>query len=427
MTHEHKPMRWMTKLGFLAVLYLAQGLPYGFFTQALPVLLRKQGLSLPAIGLTSLLALPWALKFLWAPLVDGRWWPSVGRRRSWILPTQALAIGVLLLMTGLDPGSEMVWLLTGIFVINALAATQDIATDGLAVSLLDDHERGLGNGVQVAGYRVGTIVGGGALLITFSALGWSLTFATMIFLMIAASLPVLAWKEPPTQRPDPPAAAGQSATQNSGPGPLRRFVGRDGIGPWLVLLLVYKTGDALGGGMVKPFMVDIGLELEQIGALIGTVGFIAGLVGAMLGGWWVGKLGRRKALLLFGALQSVAIGLYVLPALGWTQMRLLGAIVCGEHFMGGLATAALFTAMMDVCDPDQGGTDYTVQASIVVIANGGAAALSGFAAKALGFEWFFVVSAVLSALGLLALRKTIFERLGLERAAQSDTTTPAAS
>ena len=139
----------------LGTLYFAQGLPFGFFVQALPVLLRAAGVSLSAIGFSGLLVLPWALKFLWAPVIDRRWWPRLGRRRSWILAMQ-LAGTVVLAAIAVVPGADALpALMTAMFVLNLIAATQDIATDGLAVELLPPGERGFANGLQVAGYRVG--------------------------------------------------------------------------------------------------------------------------------------------------------------------------------------------------------------------------------------------------------------------------------
>ena len=181
-------MRTAGKLGLLGTLYLTQGLPYGFFVQALPVMMRKQGVSLEDIGLASLLALPWALKFLWAPLVDGLGWPRVGRRRSWILPLQGLSIITLALLAGVDPAAGLGLVLAGVFVVNLLSATQDIATDGLAVTILRPEERGLGNGLQVAGYRVGMIIGGGLLLVVHDRLGWPLVFMTMAGVLALASV-----------------------------------------------------------------------------------------------------------------------------------------------------------------------------------------------------------------------------------------------
>ena len=140
------------KLTLLASLYFSQGLPFGFFAQALPALMRQQGFALDKIGLTYLLTAPWALKFLWAPYVERHYSERWGRRRSWILPLQFMAAATMAGLAWADPAQGIQWLIAGVFATNLIAATHDISTDGFAVDILEDHERGLGNGIQVAGY-----------------------------------------------------------------------------------------------------------------------------------------------------------------------------------------------------------------------------------------------------------------------------------
>ncbi|PKN84245.1 MAG: hypothetical protein CVU51_10840 [Deltaproteobacteria bacterium HGW-Deltaproteobacteria-1] len=139
-------------LGLLAMLYFAQGLPSGLLGKALPPLLRQQGISLSTIGFTALLALPWTLKFLWAPFLDRFW-----TRRSWLLTLNLATFGLMILLASRDFGTwvsqSFPFLMMLLFLMNITAATQDIATDGLAVSRLAPHLRGLGNSVQVIGYN----------------------------------------------------------------------------------------------------------------------------------------------------------------------------------------------------------------------------------------------------------------------------------
>jgi len=376
----------------LGSLYFSQGLPFGFFTQALPVMLRQRGWALGEIGLSSLLALPWALKFLWAPVIDRHWLPQVGRRRSWILPLQALAVTILAALVTAGTGSLVV-LMTAVFLLNLVAATQDIATDGLAVDLVTPAQRGLANGLQVAGFRVGMIAGGGLLLAFCDRLGARLTFLALAALMALATLPVAVTREPSgTVVPEQGARA-------------RHFLRRPGARRLLALIIAYKAGDAFATGMLRPFLADAGLTLADIGWLLGTVGFVAGLVGALCGGVLVDRLGRRRALLVFGGLQAATVAGYA--ALAWAHPpRALLYLLCGaEHFAGGTATAALFTCMMDWCRPESSATDYTVQASAVVVATGLASALSGFSAQALGYGAHFVLAALLSLAALVMVRR----------------------
>jgi len=395
------------KLGLLATLYFSQGLPFGFFIQALPVLLRKQGLSLPAIGLTSLLALPWALKFLWAPWVD-----RAERRKSWIVPLQLGAAVVMCEVALLDP-SGLLWLvLASVLITNLLAATQDVATDGLAIDMLDYDERGLGNGVQVAGYRVGMIVGGGALLILFDYLGWSMTFFGLAALLVVATIPVLMHKEPHTKRHTKPRPApGQEPPRHDAPSErvtmsvLLDFIKRPGMWRWIVAILLFKSGDALVGGMLRPFLVDVGLREADIGWMLGAAGFTSGLLGAVAGGWATGKLGRTRALILFGLLQTLGGSMYAINAVGVDAIGYLYAACIIEHFTGGLATAAIFTMMMDACSPDTAGSDYTLQASIFVLVSGVGAASSGLIAAKLDYAALFWLGGVIGLVGMFAIAR----------------------
>lgn len=381
------------RLALLGSLYFAQGLPYGFFTQAVPALLRQQGVSLSKIGFTALLTLPWALKFLWAPLVDRWHWPSVGRRKSWILPMQAASIVTLLVLAALPDATNLSHLLIGVVLLNLFAATQDVATDGLAVELLPRRERGLANGLQVAGYRAGMVIAGGVLLSYYDELGARGVFVSMAGLIALASVPLLVSAEPP-------APSGAATRAAPAPGP--HFLRLPGLGAVLGLLFVYKAGTSLATGMLRPFLTDLGLSLSELGALLGTVGFLAGLFGALTGGALVGVLGRQRALVWFGVAQLVSVGGYLALALTEPTRGDITLACAAEHFASGLGTAALFTTMMDWARPSHAATDYTVQACVVVIATGLAAAASGVLADAIGYAGMYAVAMAVCGAGIAA-------------------------
>ncbi|MEB3197994.1 MAG: MFS transporter [Candidatus Sericytochromatia bacterium] len=378
-------MKTTAKLGLLTSLYFSQGLPFGFFSQALPVILRQREVDLAAIGLSHLLALPWALKFLWAPAMD-----RLTSRRRPILWLQGLTAVTALVLAMLDPSHGLAILIGAVLISNLLAATQDVATDGLAIALLTPQERGLGNGIQVAGYRLGMIVGGGLLLMVADTIGWRGLFWSMGALLLLATIPVWRLHEPPRTPPQQSPGIWQ---------PIRDWLRQPGIAGWLGLLVAAKAGDAFASGMVRPMLVDAGLSLADIGRLIGTAGFLAGLLGALLGGWLAGRLGRARALLLSTALQTLGVLGYAAVALQPTQAAIWSACLF-EHVVGGMVTAALFTAMMDTCRRGHEGSDYTLQASLVVAVTGLAAALSGYSASGLGYPGHFALATALSALGV---------------------------
>ncbi|MCU0683937.1 MAG: MFS transporter, partial [Polyangiaceae bacterium] len=292
--------------------------------------------------------------------------------------------------------------------------TQDVATDALAVDLLGPDERGLGNGVQVAGFRLGMMVGGGALLASFELLGWPLTFAAVSALLLLATLPLACWplggleatSAPPLPyRAPAPADASAEESETGGEGGenggLRGFFRRPGVLTWLAFVASFKAFEALGAAMLRPFLVDRGFRLVEIGWALGTVGSIASLGGALGGGLLVNRLGRRGALVTFGLAQSACLGAFGLAAFaGASRPALIG--LCGlEHAAGGMATTALFTVMMDACRPKTAATDYTVQACANVMATGLASVLSGFVAESVGYGAHFLVAAGLGAFAAL--------------------------
>jgi MFS transporter, PAT family, beta-lactamase induction signal transducer AmpG len=391
------------KIILLSSLYLAQGLPYGFFTQALPVLLRDAGLSLKAISATSLLFLPWALKFLWAPFVD-----AYGTRKQWLLPLQVSAVAGALLLAGLDLGRGYVLVLAGAFVFNLIAASQDIATDGLAVRILEPRERGLANGIQVGAYRAGMILGGGLLLWIFAKTDWRTMFLCMAGLLALTIVPVLVLREPVRDA----GTGGDMSNRAVG------WIDRlriPGMAAFVGLICFYKFGDSMVAALVGPFMRDSGLSKETIAIIKGTVGSVASLLGAAAGGWFAFRMGRRSALLVCGLLQTASLSFYVLAAFGFggVAMFWLGSIA--EHLLGGMATVALFTLMMDASDPEHAGTDYTLLSCAVVVAMGLANFAGASIADEVGYAPTFVTGMVLSGVGCLTLVRSIDVRRGPDR------------
>lgn len=435
----------VAKLAMLASLYFAQGLPFGYFTLVLPNLLRARGESLSTVSLSYGLSLPWALKFLWAPLVDRYGSAAFGRRKSWIVPLQILTLAVLLVLARAEGGASVALTMAGLFVTSVLAATQDIATDGLAVDVLEPHERGLANGVQVAGYRAGMILGGSAIVLVLDRYGSSPAYLSMALLLAATTVPVLFVREarapragaprsptdpspasPSSADPSPadpspaspadpspadPSPADPSAASSADPSPAApvrpggsaHFLRRADAPVLLALIAVYKLGDAFASAMVKPFVRDLGFTLADQAILLSTYGSLAGLLGALAGGALVTPLGRRRALVLFGALQILAIAAYALSAAGLFGRPFVYVAAVLEHFVSGMATVALFTVMMDACRPAHAATDYTVQASAFVIAGGVVQVASGFFAQPFGYLAHFTFAALLAAASVPAV------------------------
>jgi MFS family permease len=391
-------------LGLLTSLYLAQGLPFGFFTQALPVLMRERGLSLTMIGFSSVLFLPWALKFLWAPWVDG-----TGTRRRWILTLQLLTFAGAAALAFVDLGHAL-WLVFGALVFfNLLAATQDIAADGLAVRLLGPADRGLGNGIQVGAYRFGMILGGGALLWIFANAGWSAMFLSMAAILLLTCLPVLFLHESPAASVTPREPARALMT-----GWVERLK-QPGMLGFVALICAYKFGESATSSVVGPFMHDAGIGTDVIAIVKGAIGSVMGLLGAAVGGALAFRIGRRQALILCGIAQTLGMLGYVACALQPSSHLLIYVASALEHGLGSMATVALFTLMMDASDADHAGTDYTLLACAIVIGTGVAGIAIGLVGDWLGYVAAFLIAAVLSGSGCLLLIRGVDRGIGPPR------------
>lgn len=414
--NNHQEKLPIYSIGLLLSLYLAQGLPVGFLTQALPAILRKNQVSLTAIGGFGLLMAPWALKFLWAPVVDRYYSKRFGQSRSWIVPTQFLTIILLLIVSFLAPtqlASPLILLgfFITLFFINLMGATQDIATDGLAVRLLHKSHQQWGNAIQVLGSRLGFIFGGGAILLLLDIWTWQSVFVLLTGFVLINSLPMLFYKEPVwrhdlLQQHQPQHSVLQTIDK---PKKWRDFFkvefayfwhNRE-MRAWLGVLLTIKLGDSLSGAMVKPMMVDMGFSLAKIGLMASMLGSVASLLGALLAAWLMKHMARHTALWSFNLFQVFTFMLYA--ALAWQyqhgnvvvawQMYSVNAI---EHMAGAMTLVAMLTLVMDYSRKKQAGSDFTFQVSIMALMGGGVHILSGALADYWGYSIHFAFCALLA-------------------------------
>lgn len=401
--------RRLGKLGVLWTLYFVQGLPFGFQATALPVYLRSAGMSLAGVGLVTALSLPWSLKILWAPLVDRYAGGRLGRRRSWILPLQLL-LGLACLAAALVPPHEGVTpILVLVLVMNLLAATLDIAVDGLAVDVLELGELGYGNVAQVVGYKAGMLTGGGLLVWASGTIGWEGLFVAMAGLVAACFLVSLTWSDVA------PAPAGTTTALAGGPqvalvhprlGEIVAGLGRaarEGGGGWLLLFVgTYKLGESMADTMFKPFLVDAGYRAEQIGLWVGTWGMLFSIVGSIGGGLLAKRLPLLRAVGIAAALRALPVaGEWWLSVVDPTPGRVV-AVTCAEHLFGGALTTALFAYMMSRVDRRIGATHYTLLAAVEVWGKLPAAWASGFIAAHASYPVLFGLATLLS-IAFLAL------------------------
>jgi MFS family permease len=376
------------KLVPLLLLYFSQGLPFGFQATTLPLLLRSRGMSLQAIGFAGLLAAPWLAKALWAPWVDRYGNDRIGRRKSWILPMQAALAGGAFCAGRVHSDAALFAL---IFVMNLCAATQDIAVDALAVSWLEQDELGPGNAIQVVGYKLGMLTGGGLLTYASARIGYSGLFDAMGGLMVLVLL-IVAFVDEPAR---PTAAAGRARLRDV-LAQLRGVLQLSAARPLVAVVLTYKLGESLADAMWKPMLFDRGFSASDIGLWTGTYGMVASLLGSSASGIAVRRVGLVQALFWVSALRALGVAAeYWLSAQSAAGASAVIAVTCVEHWVGGAITTVLFALMMQHTEREIGATHYTLLASLEVWGKLPAGALSGVVAERMGYPGLFALATAL--------------------------------
>jgi MFS family permease len=379
------------KLAILALLYLVEGLPFGLQTQALPLYLRDEGMSLARIGSLAILSAPWLCKPLLAPFVD-----RFGRRKAWILAFQGGMAAVGLVAAVLPSGLGLLPIAGLLLLLNSLAAAQDIAVDGLAVDLLGPGELGVGNTMQVVGYKAGMFLGGWAIGQAAVGWGWRGLFGCMAALVTAAMVLFALWPEPPLGRaPERERLADIVATLG------RALATRSGA--WLLLAVAtYKLGESLVDPMFKLFVRDAGFRTSTVLTWTALYGMTASIAGSLAGGLLAARVPLGRALTLAAVLRlGPLVGQWIITQRPASAEAVVTAIVA-ENFFGGALTTVMFAFMMSRVDRRIGATHYTVLATLEVVGKMPGSTLSGWIAGAFGYGVTFATGALLS-LAYLAL------------------------
>ncbi|MCU4413983.1 MFS transporter [Acinetobacter sp. WU_MDCI_Axc73] len=391
-------------------LYWAQGLPVGFMTHALPVILRSQGVSLAHIGGFGLLMLPWSIKILWAPLVDRFGHSKRGHYRSWILPTQIFSVLILVILSfypieSLSQTDSLFLFFVLLFCLNLTGATQDIATDALAVNLLKTDQQHWGNTFQVIGSRLGFIVGGGTLLWALDWLSWQMTFWGLALLVLINTIPVWSYKNEPTRISH---ASHPTQTQLALKDYFKHFSQSPELRCWLLVLISFKISDGLSGPLLKPLMVDIGLSFTQIGIYITMFGAFAALCGAAIAGYLLKRYTRSKLLIVFSYCKILMLFAYAGLAFAFEQniyisyfiVYLINAL---EDVVSAMLLVVMLTLVMQYSRKAFAGTDFTFQVAIMATVSGGLYILSGIMGDFLGYAIYLALIVLIAIVCLVPI------------------------
>lgn len=394
----------------------SSGLPLFVLISLLSAWLREGGVDLKAIGLLALVQFPYIWKFVWAPLCD-RYGLRLGRRRTWMLFSQLALIATIPLFGWLSPQTDMAQI-TGLAILVALfSATQDIAIDAYRRELLKDEEMGLGNVVHVNAYKIAGLIPGSLSLILADHLSWPWVYGITALFMVPGLLMTLMVKEPPTSV-QTPATLRQAVVE-----PFHEFIKRKG---WVSALYVlafiffYKLGDSMATSLATPFYLDMGYSKTEIGMIAKNAGLWPNVIGGILGGIWMIRLGMNRALWVFGVLQAVVILGFAWLATAGHTLPGLASVIAAEAFGVGLGTAAFVAFTATTTHPAYTATQFALFTSLAATPRTLANSLTGFLVEggdiqlggstlfhidALGWERFYHLCFAAALPGMLLLFK----------------------
>ena len=387
----------------------ASGLPLLLTFSTLSAWLATAGVKRAAIGAFALAGTPYALKFLWAPLIDRLPPPlPLGRRRGWGVTIQAALIAAIIALGLCNPKVNLPLMGVLALMVAFLSASQDIVIDAYRVELLTADQQGPGAGMIQTGYRVAMLASGAGALIIADHAGWFAAYATVAALMLVGVLVFLLG-------PEPSVALVSSAPADGWNNALRQWLVTAVWEPFadfmrrplwpliLIFILGYKLGEAMAGVMSMPLYISLGFSLGEIATVSKLVGFFATVIGALAGGVLTARLGIFRALLICGVLQSAGNLFYVMQAIGGHRLDYLALCVAAENVTGAMAGAALVAYLSGLCSPGFTATQYALLSSLAAVGRTLVASSSGVMADRLGWVSFFLLTTVVTLPALLLL------------------------
>ncbi|MBD1907935.1 AmpG family muropeptide MFS transporter [Funiculus sociatus GB2-A5] len=391
------------KMAALFFLGFSSGLPLFLTSKTLQAWMTVENVNLGAIGLFSLVGLPYSLKFIWSPLLDRFIPPFLGRRRGWLVLTQGALLVAIAAMALQKPSQALELLAINALLIAFFSATQDIAADAYRTDVLEKPEMGAGAAIFVLGYRVALLITGGLALILADKIPWPAVYLLMALLMAVGLVSAILAPEP-IEREARPDSLSEAVSL-----PFIEFFQRNGQLHGLLILLfiiLYKLGDALVNNMSTPFLLEkTGLNFSpaEVGAIQGGLGLLASIVGILAGGAILSKIGINRSLWVFGGLQAVSNLAYLILAQVGKNYQLLVLTINIENFCAGLGNAAFVAFLMSLCNQRFSATQYALLSSLMAVSRDILVAPAGRLAEVTGWPLFFLISIAAALPGLVLL------------------------
>jgi len=400
----------------ILLLGFSSGLPLLLVYGTLSAWLHDEGVSLTVIGWFSMASSAYALKFMWAPLVDRCPLPVLtkllGQRRSWLLFSQICVIAAILLLGGSDPSGDLIWTAKCAVLLAFASATQDIVVDAYRIEVLDEKRMGAGASNYVVGYRIATFVSGAGALIIADQAGWFAAYCVMALLVLVGILATFMGPEPDRDDDEQPSRA----QNDTGPGsqilrvlkssvwmPFADFMTRRNWIAVLIFIALYKYGDALLGVMANPFYLDIGFSKTEIGLVTKGFGLAMTILGGVLGGAFVARYGTLNALMIGGILQAASNGVFALQAWVGPELPMLFVTIGIENLTGGIGTIAFVAYLSGLCNVAYTATQFALLSSLMAFTRTVLASGGGWLADQIDWVSYFLLTGFAAIPGLVML------------------------
>ena len=397
--YADRRMAVMLLLGFVS------GLPFLLVSSTLSLWLKDVGISLAAIGIFSLVKIPYSFKWLFSPIIDQFRLPvlgRLGRRRSWAVLLQILLMAALVAMSVTNPGISPMLFAFWVVLAALFSASQDIVLDAYRIERFRPKEQAAGVAVFVLGYRAGTIFSGTGALFMAEFWNWSTVYQVMAAGVLVGLVTVLVSKEPDDNRPSKPKTV-RATVVNAVVKPFTDFMKRDKWVWILLFIFFYRMSDAYVAPMAYPFFDDMGFSKIQIASIIKIYGVVATILGTVVGGAVVARIGLVKALVICGILQGISNLVYVGQAYAGNNAQVLMVNIFIENISGGMGTAAFVAYLSSLCNKKYTATQYALLSSFMGAARDLFAATSGLVATAMTWQEFFGITTLMALPGLFIL------------------------
>ena len=405
-------------LAVILILGFASGLPLSLTGATLQAWATVEGVNLATIGLLTLVGIPYTWKFLWAPLIDRFVPPFLGRRRGWLVISQLALVAGISAMAMCSPRTEVGLIAVLALFVAFASATQDIVFDAYRTDIATAEQRGLAAALTVVGYRIAMLTSGAMALVLvagsagFPGLSWKATYLVMATLMALCILATLWGREPVAAAP-PPRTLEEAVLA-----PMREFFSRPSAWTILLLIVLYKLGDAFAGSLTTAFLLrGAGFGLDDVAYVNKGMGLAATIIGALAGGALMVRLGLFRALMAFGILQAVSNLTFMWLALAGKSYPVMILAIGFENLSGGMGTAAFVALLMALCDHRFTATQYALLSALAAVGRVYVGPAAGYATdpRYLGLDWgtfFFLTFLVaLPGLALLAWKRAEIEAL----------------